>query len=104
MDDVLTGLQNLLSSVEGGDTLSIATNATGEIQITSLSALLSSSSGTPAPATTGLMAELGIEAALIVRDASGNILWQSGAIPPVNPAYAVFGIGALAFVIWLLVR
>jgi hypothetical protein len=106
MDDLLSSLENLLSSVAGGDTLSLATNATGEIPVTSVAAMLQGSGASAATGTApaGLMQQLGIDAAIIIRDVNGNILWQSGPIPAVNPAYAVFGIGALAFLIWLLVR
>lgn len=105
MDDILANLASILGT-SAGASLSIATNATGEVPVTTVNALLSQATGAGITATPNptILSQLGIQSALIVRDDSGNILWQSGAIPAFNPAYAIAGIAGVAFILWLVFR
>lgn len=106
-------LQNLLSDAVGiargyvgsGVRISVATNYTGEIPVAS--AALGNSSSTDAGGSdrSGVVSRIfGLRAAVIVRNARGDVISTLGERPPVDPVRALVALAVAGGLVWLLVR
>lgn len=104
-------LQSLLSDAVGvardyvgsGVRISVATNYTGEIPVAS--AAFGGKSGEGEAGGAGVVSRIfGLRAAVIVRNARGDVISTFGERPPVDPVRAIVAFAVVGGLVWLLVR
>ena len=94
VSDLLSSLGTAVGTYAADQvTISVKTNLGPEIQV------FDGSDQSP-----GLLSQLGIQAAVIVRDMNGNVLTTLGDVPPTNPIVALGALAIIATLGYVVVR